>query len=114
MVVAVNKMDNNMVNYSEKRFMEIVKEVSAYLQKIGYNPAKIPFIPISGWIGDNLIEKSENMNWYGGPTLTEALDAMEPPKRPTDKPLRLPINDVYKIHGFGTVPVGRVETGILK
>lgn len=84
------------------------------MKKIGYNPDKIPIIPISGWMGDNLIEKSENMNWYSGPTLTEALDMLDAPKRPTDKPLRLPIQDVYKISGFGTVPVGRVETGIMK
>jgi elongation factor 1-alpha len=114
MIVAVNKMDNNMVNYSEKRFVEIGKEVSTYLKKIGYNPDKVPIIPISGWMGDNLIERSKNMDWYNGPTLIEALDMVDQPKRPTDKPLRIPIQDVYKISGLGTVPVGRVETGILK
>jgi elongation factor 1-alpha len=74
----------------------------------------LPFIPISGWVGDNMMEKSTNMPWYKGPTLLEALDAIVPPKRPTEKPLRLPLQDVYKIGGIGTVPVGRVETGILK
>merc|ERR1711881_585758 len=69
---------------------------------------------ISGWEGDNMIEKSTNMPWYKGPTLLEALDALEPPKRPTEKPLRLPLQDVYKIGGIGTVPVGRVETGVVK
>lgn len=85
-----------------------------YLKKIGYNPDNVPVIPISGWIGDNMIEKSPNLSWFKGPTLLEALDSITPPKRLTDKPLRLPLQDVYKIGGIGTVPVGRVETGILK
>merc|ERR1712231_39531 len=85
-----------------------------YLKKVGYKPMKIPFVPISGWEGDNMIDKSTNMPWYKGPYLLEALDNVNPPKRPTDKPLRLPLQDVYKIGGIGTVPVGRVETGIIK
>eukprot|EP00920_Eleutheroschizon_duboscqi_P019996 GHVT01047782.1.p1 GENE.GHVT01047782.1~~GHVT01047782.1.p1 ORF type:complete len:357 (-),score=41.06 GHVT01047782.1:158-1228(-) len=112
MIVGINKMDA--CKYSEDRFKEIEKEVSGYLKKVGYNPEKIPFVGISGFVGDNMIEKSANMGWYKGKTLVEALDMMEPPKRPTDKPLRLPLQDVYKIGGIGTVPVGRVETGILK
>jgi elongation factor 1-alpha len=84
------------------------------LKKIGYKPEEIPFVPISGWLGDNMLEKSENMKWYKGPTLLEALDSVTEPKRPVDKPLRIPLQDVYKIGGIGTVPVGRVETGILK
>lgn len=114
MIVAVNKMDDTTVKYNEDRFNEIREEVSTYLKKVGYNPAKVAFVPISGWNGDNMIERSANMPWYKGPTLLEALDAIEPPKRPTEKPLRLPLQDVYKIGGIGTVPVGRVETGILK
>jgi len=84
------------------------------LKKVGYAIDKIPFIPLSGWLGDNMLEKSANLPWYNGPTLLQALDAIEPPKRPLDKPLRLPLQDVYKIGGIGTVPVGRVETGTLK
>jgi elongation factor 1-alpha len=114
MIVAVNKMDTELVNYDEGRFTEIKREVSTFLKKIGYNPDKIAFIPISGWNGDNLIEKSDNMKWYHGPTLIDALDQLDAPKRPTDKPLRLPLQDVYKIGGVGTVPVGRVETGVIK
>jgi len=83
------------------------------LKITGYNPDKIPFIPLSGFKGDNLIEKSDNLKWYSGPTLLEALDNLIPPKRPSDKPLRLPLQDVYKIPGVGTVPVGRIETGTL-
>jgi elongation factor 1-alpha len=114
MIVVVNKMDDKSVNWSESRFNEIKTEVSNFLKKIGYNPEKIPFVPISGWLGDNMLEKSTNLTWYKGPTLLEALDNIEPPKRPSDKPLRVPLQDVYKIGGIGTVPVGRVETGILK
>ena len=114
MIVAVNKMDDPSTNYSEKRFLEIKDELTNYLKKVGYNPAKIEFIPISGWHGDNMIENSDKMPWYKGPFLLKALDALPTPKRPTEKPLRLPLQDVYKIGGIGTVPVGRVETGSLK
>jgi elongation factor 1-alpha len=114
MIVCINKMDDKSVNYSEKRYEEIKTEVSAYLKKVGYNPERVPFIPISGWTGDNMIEKSDKLPWYKGPCLLEALDQIKPPKRPSDKPLRIPLQDVYKIGGIGTVPVGRVETGILK
>lgn len=112
MIVGINKMDA--ADYKEERFNEIQKEVSVYLKKVGYNPEKIPFVAMSGFVGDNMIEKSDKMPWYKGKTLVEALDMMEQPKRPTDKPLRLPLQDVYKIGGIGTVPVGRVETGTLK
>jgi len=84
------------------------------LKLVGYNVSKISFIPVSGWKGDNLIKKSENMPWYKGPTLGESLDLFEPPEKPLGKPLRIPIQDVYSITGVGTVPVGRVETGVLK
>merc|ERR1712129_429281 len=114
MIVAMNKMDDKTVQYAEARYKEIKAEVGAYLKKVGYKPMKIPFVPISGWVGDNMVEKSNNMAWYKGPYLLEALDSVNPPKRPTDKPLRLPLQDVYKIGGIGTVPVGRVETGIIK
>jgi len=126
LIVGINKMDSTEPKYSGARFEEIQKEVSAYLKKVGYNPKTVAFVPISGWHGDNMIEASSNMQWYkgwkverkegnaSGKTLLDALDAILPPKRPTDKPLRLPLQDVYKIGGIGTVPVGRVETGIIK
>jgi elongation factor 1-alpha len=114
MIVALNKMDATEPKYDKKRYDEIVKEVSSYVKKVGYNPEKIAFVPISGFQGDNMIERSTNLDWYKGPTLLEALDNIEPPKRPSDKPLRLPLQDVYKIGGIGTVPVGRVETGVIK
>jgi len=114
MIVAVNKMDDKTTMYGEARFNEIQTEVSGFLGKIGFLPKKVKFIPVSGWSGDNMIDKSPNMPWYKGPYLLEALDMIKPPVRPTDKPLRLPLQDVYKIGGIGTVPVGRVETGIIK
>lgn len=114
-IVGINKIDEKSVNYSEARYKEIVTETESFLKKVGYKPNKdTDFIPISGFNGDNMLERSANTPWYKGPILIEALDAIVPPKRPTDKPLRLPLQDVYKIGGIGTVPVGRVETGILK
>jgi len=112
--------------WSASRFEEIVKELSGFIKKVGYNPKTVAFVPISGWHGDNMLEESTNMPWFKGwekeikggstkgKTLLEAIDSIEPPNRPTDKPLRLPLQDVYKIGGIGTVPVGRVETGIIK
>jgi len=114
LIVAVNKMDAHAVNYSQSKFMEIRNEVSNFIKRIGYNPKNVPFIPISGWVGDNLIEHSDNMSWWKGPTLLEAIDSMAPPKRLVDLPLRCPLADVYKIAGIGTVPVGRIETGVMK
>jgi len=114
MIVCINKMDDKSVNWDEKRYNEIRDELTKFLGTCGYKTEKMNFVPISGWCGDNMIDRSPNLKWYKGPILIEALDLIEPPKRPTDKPLRLPLQDVYKIGGIGTVPVGRVETGILK
>uniref|UniRef100_A0A914L1Y1 Tr-type G domain-containing protein n=4 Tax=Meloidogyne incognita group TaxID=654580 RepID=A0A914L1Y1_MELIC len=126
LIVACNKMDTTEPPFSEARFEEVKNEVSSFIKKIGYNPATVAFVPISGFNGDNMLEPSDKMPWFkgwaierkdgnaSGKTLLEALDAILPPSRPTDKPLRLPLQDVYKIGGIGTVPVGRVETGIIK
>jgi len=113
-IVCINKMDDKSVAYSKDRYSEINEEITAYLKKVGFDTSKVPVIPISGWVGDNMLERSTNMPWYKGPTMMEALDGIIPPTRPSDKPLRLPLQDVYKISGIGTVPVGRVETGIIK
>ncbi|MGB9756191.1 MAG: translation elongation factor EF-1 subunit alpha [Candidatus Bathyarchaeales archaeon] len=114
LVVAVNKMDDATVNWSQERYNEIKNEVSRMLKMVGYKVEKIPFVPTSGWTGDNLVKPSEKMPWYKGPTLLDALDVFEVPPKPLDKPLRIPVQDVYSITGVGTVPVGRVETGVLK
>jgi len=114
MIVVLNKFDDTTVNYAESRYKEIKDEVSKFLKVLGFKVDTIPFVPISGWTGDNMIEKSDKMSWYKGKSLLDTLDDLTPPTRPFDKPLRLPLQDVYKIGGIGTVPVGRVETGILK
>ncbi len=112
MIVAINKMDA--VNYDQKRYEEVKNQVATLLKTIGYDVSKIHFVPISAYKGDNVVKKSENMPWYSGPTLVEALDTLVPPEKPVDKPLRIPVQDVYSITGIGTVPVGRVESGVLK
>jgi elongation factor 1-alpha len=112
LVVAVNKADN--WEYSEDRYNEVVENVSDLLRNIGFPVKKIPFVPVSGLAMENLSKKSDKMPWYKGPTLIEAIDKFEVPEKPLDKPLRLPIQDAYKIKGTGVVPVGRVETGVLK
>jgi len=114
MVVAINKMDDVSVNWSQDRFNEIKNEVGRMLKMVGFKVEKIPFVPTSGWTGDNLVKKTDHMPWYTGPTLIDALDTFEIPAKPTGKPLRVPIQDVYSITGVGTVPVGRVETGVIK
>lgn len=114
LAVAINKMDDQLVNYSKERFEEVKAIVEHLLKGVGYNTAKVRFIPTSGWKGDNLSKKSENMPWYDGPTLVQTLDEFTEPEKPINKPLRIPIQDVYSITGVGTVPVGRIETGTMK
>jgi len=126
-LVGINKMDDKSVNYSKERYDEIKSEVGKMLTKIGFKIKKIPFIPMSGWKGDNLTKKSENMDWFKGWnakvkkekvqgfTLLEALDTVvKCPKRPTKKPCRMPVSGVYKIKGVGDVITGRIEQGLLK
>jgi elongation factor 1-alpha len=113
-VVAISKMDDVTTNWSQARYEECKKEVEGLLKVVGYDISKINFVPLSGWTGDNLIKPSEKMPWYKGPTLMQVLDSFTQPPKPLDKPLRVPIQDVYTITGVGTVPVGRVETGVLK
>ena len=112
LIIAVNKMD--MEDYSEDRFIEVKDEVATLLKSIGRDPKTTPFIPLSAFEGDNIKEKSDNMPWYKGDTLMDELDKLTPPEKPVDLPLRIPIQDVYSITGVGTVPVGRVECGVMK
>ncbi|MCW6169003.1 MAG: translation elongation factor EF-1 subunit alpha [Thermoplasmatales archaeon] len=112
LIVLINKMDATQPPYSQKRYDEVKAEIEKLLKSVGYKD--IPIIPISGYKGDNIVKKSDNLKWFSGPTLLEALDALKVPDKPTNKPLRLPVQDVYSITGIGTVPVGRIETGILK
>jgi len=114
LVVAINKMDDATVNWSQERYEDVRNGTADLLKITGYRVENIAFVPTSGWTGDNLAERSKNMPWYTGPTLVQALDNFTVPAKPIDKPLRLPIQDVYTITGVGTVPVGRVETGVMK
>ncbi|CAF3749106.1 unnamed protein product [Rotaria sp. Silwood1] len=126
MIIAVNKMDANTVSYSENRFNQIQIELSTYLKQIGYPLENVAFVPISAWNGDNLVTISNKMVWFTGwiverqegnvicKTFLEALDTIAQRQQFMDKPLRLPLQDVYKVRGIGTVAMGRVETGVLK
>ncbi|MBI2672230.1 translation elongation factor EF-1 subunit alpha [Candidatus Woesearchaeota archaeon] len=110
--VAVNKMDA--AGFKEDKYTKTKEDVSALLKKVGYKVDQINFIPIAALKGDNVFKKSENMPWYKGPTLRDQLDLFKDPEKPTNLPLRLPIQDVYNITGVGVVPVGKIETGIMK
>jgi len=112
LIVAINKMD--LVKYDEAKFNALKDDVSALIRTVAYKPKEIDFIPISAFEGDNITKASENTKWYKGPSLVEALQKLSPPDKPTKLPLRVPVQDVYSITGVGTVPVGRVETGVMK
>ena len=113
LIVNVNKMDISGVDWSQDKYNSVVAEVTNLLKMAGFKTDEIPFIPCSAFDGDNIYNKSDKSPWYTGPTLFEAIDAISMPPKPTDMPLRLPIQDVYKISGIGTVPVGKIETGVL-
>ena len=113
LIVNVNKMDISGVDYSQEKYDSVVTEVTGLLKMAGFKTDEIPFIPCAALAGANVFNKSENMPWYNGMTLFEAIDKIQMPPKPTDRPLRLPIQDVYKISGIGTVPVGKIETGVL-
>jgi elongation factor 1-alpha len=112
LIIGINKMDS--VNYDRVKYEDVKKDISNLLKNIGYKIEEVPMIPISGYNGDNVVKKSDKMPWYTGQTLIEVLDTLKVPEKPITKPLRLPIQDVYTITGVGTVPVGRVETGVMK
>lgn len=112
LIVTINKMD--MVDYDQEKFEQRKDEINDLLKMVGYDPSDVKIIPASAWEGDNVAEQSEEMDWYTGPTVLKMLDDLEEPPKPVDKPLRLPVEDIYTIKGVGTVPVGRVETGIME
>jgi elongation factor 1-alpha len=114
LICAINKMDRQEVKYSEAKYNEVKEELTKLLKNVGFKvDTQVVFIPISAFKDDNIDKPSPNMPWFKGPTLLQALDNLKVPEKPTGKPLRLPIQDVYTITGIGTVPVGRVETGKL-
>jgi elongation factor 1-alpha len=126
LIVGVNKMDA--CNWSEDRFNEIKDEFSKMLQLIGFKPKRVPFIPYSGFKGDNLVEKTDNAPWYKGwvanvspkkhvmgHTLVECLNNfIQPPTRHPELPVRLPVSSIYNIEGVGQIICGTVEQGTLK
>ena len=114
LIVAVNKMDISGVDYSEAKFNAVQEEVGTLLKSVGYKLDEIPFVAIASLPGDNVVKKTDTMAWYKGKTLLETINELKEPEKPTELPLRLPIQDVYNITGIGVVPVGRVETGVLK
>ncbi|MDE1871491.1 MAG: translation elongation factor EF-1 subunit alpha [Candidatus Micrarchaeota archaeon] len=114
LIVGINKMDSPQVNFSQQKYEQIKTEATTLLKQLGFKTDKVLFVPYSALEGSNAGKKSEKMAWYTGPTLLASLDTLIVPEKPTSKPLRLPIQDVFSISGFGTVPVGRVETGVVK
>ena len=126
LIVGVNKMDS--CDWSEERFNEIKDEMSKMIQQAGFKPRRVPFIPYSGFHGENLIEETDKMPWYKGwkaniskdeiaegKTLYDALEKLaRPPKRADSKLVRVPINGIYQIKGVGDVITGRIEQGILR
>src|SRR3989338_9121502 len=114
LLVAINKMDITPVEYKESRFKEVVEEVKKHASQAGWKIDAVRFIPIASYPGENITKSSEKMSWWKGDTLLKSLDGFTAPDKPTNLPLRLPIQDVYNITGIGVVPVGRIETGIMK
>ncbi len=112
LAILVNKMDD--IEYSEEKFNKVKEDAATLLKQVGFKPDEVPVIAASGLRGDNIGQKSENMSWYKGPTVLEQLDKFPAPEKPTNLPMRMPIQDVYEITGIGTVPVGKVETGVMK
>jgi len=112
LAILVNKMDE--VEYAEDKFNKVKEDATALMKQAGYNPDEVAFIAASGLKGDNIGKKSENMAWYKGPTVLEQFDKFPAPEKPIDLPLRMPVQDVYEITGIGTVPVGKIETGVMK
>ena len=112
LAVLVNKMD--VVDYAEDKFNKVKEDVGAVIKQAGYNPETTPFVAGSALMGDNIANKTDKMPWYKGPTVLEQIDKFPAPEKPTGLPMRMPIQDVYEITGIGTVPVGKVETGVMK
>jgi len=113
LVVAINKMD--LVNFDRAAYERLMQDLISLLSGIGYRGAdRLPYVPVAAFHGDNVTKRSQRMPWYDGPTVAEALEVFREPEKPIDKPLRIPVQDVFSITGVGTVPIGRVETGVLK
>ena len=112
MIIAINKMDVG--GFDEAKFNKVLDEVKTQTKQVGYAEDKVTMIHTSGWTGDNVAAKSDNMTWWSGGTLLDSLNNLKAPEGQNDADLRIPIQDVYKISGIGAVPVGRIESGTMK
>ena len=110
--IIINKMDA--LEYNEAKFNKVKEDIGKLLQGVGIKPEATAFLAVSGLKGDNVAKKSSNMPWYKGPTVLEQFDQFPTPELPTNLPMTMPVQDVYEITGIGTVPVGKIETGIMK
>ena len=111
-LIVINKMD--LLGYDQNKFNAVKQEVLKMAKTLYANADSFLVIPVASREGVNITKKSDKMPWYTGPTLLEALDALPAPDRPVNLPLRVPVEDVYSIQGVGTVPVGKVVTGVMK
>jgi elongation factor 1-alpha len=112
LIVGINKMDA--IAYDRVKYEDLKAQIGTFLKNIGFKPEAIQYIPLSAYEGQNVGKKQDKMEWYQGLTLVESFDKLVVPTKLTEKALRLPVQEVFSITGFGTVPVGRVETGVMK
>ena len=113
MIVAINKMDDTKPAYDKARYEAVKADVDKLAKSVGYKDEQLQYLPVSAFVGDNVKEKGK-IDWWDGPTFLKAIDNFKESEKPTNLPLRWPIQDVYTIKGVGTVPVGKVETGVMK
>ena len=113
MIVAINKMDDTKPAYDKARYEAVKADVDKLAKSVGYKDEQLQYVPVSAFVGDNVKEKGK-IDWWDGPTFLKAIDNFKESEKPTNLPLRWPIQDVYTIKGVGTVPVGKVETGVMK
>jgi elongation factor 1-alpha len=113
MIIAVNQMDATTPPYDKTRFEFVKSDVIKLAKSVGYKDEQLQIIPCSAFTGDNVLKKA-NLGWWSGPTIIQAVDNFTVPEKPINLPLRWPIQDVYTIKGVGTVPVGKIETGVMK
>lgn len=114
MIVAINQMDATTPPYDKATFEKVKADVDKLAKSIGYKDEQLQYIPCSAFVGDNVVKDKGKLTWWTGDTILKAIDKFTLPEKPIDLPLRWPIQDVYSIKGVGTVPVGKIETGVMK
>ena len=113
LIIALNQMDATQPAYDKAKYEEVKGQVDKLAKSVGYKDEQLQYIPCSAFAGDNVKEKGK-LDWWTGDTILAAIDKFTLPEKPTNLPLRWPIQDVYTIKGVGTVPVGKIETGVMK